>query len=73
MPEQIGDAWDDALSADRPCVLEAVTDPELPPLPPHITLEQARHFMSALAGDSNAFEVIRHSFAQKIVEFLPGR
>jgi len=72
-PEQIGDAWDDALSADRPCVIEVVTDPEVPPLPPHITLEQARHFTEAVAGDRNALEVIRHSFAQKLVEFLPGR
>jgi pyruvate dehydrogenase (quinone) len=72
-PEQIGDAWDDALSADRPCVIEAVTDPEVPPLPPHITVEQARHFIEALAGEPSALEVIRHSFAQKVVEFLPGR
>src|SRR5512146_3253434 len=34
-PEQIGPAWDAALSADRPCVVEAVADPEVPPLPPH--------------------------------------
>jgi pyruvate dehydrogenase (quinone) len=72
-PEQIGDAWDAALSADRPCVLEAITDPEVPPLPPHITVEQARNFMEAVAGDPSARHVIRHSFAQKIVEFLPGR
>ena len=34
-PEKIGDAWDDVLSADRPAVLEVVTDPNVPPLPPH--------------------------------------
>ena len=47
-PEQIADAWQQALSADRPVVLEAVTDPDVPPLPPHITLEQAKAMMSAL-------------------------
>ena len=43
-PEQIGAAWDEALAADRPVVLEAITDPDVPPLPPHITFEQATHF-----------------------------
>jgi pyruvate dehydrogenase (quinone) len=72
-PEQIGDAWDTALSADRPCLIEAVTDPEVPPLPPHITVEQARNFMEAVVGDPSALHVIRHSFAQKLVELLPRR
>jgi thiamine pyrophosphate-dependent acetolactate synthase large subunit-like protein len=40
-PEQIGPAWDEALAANRPVVIEAVTDPEVPPLPPHITLKEA--------------------------------
>src|SRR5215467_2179050 len=47
-PAAIGDAWDQALSADRPVVVEAITDPDVPPLPPHITLEQARHFASSI-------------------------
>jgi pyruvate dehydrogenase (quinone) len=73
-PEHVGPAWDDALACDRPVVYEAVTDPEVPPLPPHITLEQARSLASALRkGDPNAAEVIRQSFKQKIAEFLPGR
>ncbi|MGZ4387770.1 MAG: thiamine pyrophosphate-requiring protein [Gaiellaceae bacterium] len=73
-PENVGAAWDDALAADRPCVLEAITDPEVPPLPPHITVQQARHFMQAIrSGDPNARRMIRQSFAEKIVEFLPGR
>ena len=38
-PEQLGAAWDEALAADRPVVLEVKTDPEVPPLPPHITPE----------------------------------
>jgi pyruvate dehydrogenase (quinone) len=47
-PEAIGAAWDRALAADRPTVLEMVTDPNVPPLPPHITFEQARAYLSAL-------------------------
>jgi pyruvate dehydrogenase (quinone) len=45
-PEEVGPAWDAALSADRPVVLEAYTDPNVPPLPPHITLKQAAAYSS---------------------------
>jgi pyruvate dehydrogenase (quinone) len=73
-PDLVGQAWDEALASDRPVVLEAITDPEVPPLPPHITIEQAKHFMKAImAGDPDARRMIRQSFAEKIVEFLPGR
>jgi pyruvate dehydrogenase (quinone) len=50
-PEKVGAAWDEALHADRPCVVSFRTDPEVPPLPPHITLEQARNFTAALLRD----------------------
>ncbi len=73
-PEQVGPAWDEALNADRPVVYEAITDPEVPPLPPHITIEQAKALSSALlAGDPNAGRIVRQSFSQKVQEFLPGR
>jgi pyruvate dehydrogenase (quinone) len=52
-PEQIASAWDAALSADRPVVIDAVVDPNVPPLPPHITLQQSKSFlMSVLKGDT---------------------
>jgi pyruvate dehydrogenase (quinone) len=73
-PDQVGPAWDEALRADRPVVLEAVTDPEVPPLPPHITIEQAKALSSALlAGDPHSSRIVRQSFRQKMQEFLPGR
>jgi pyruvate dehydrogenase (quinone) len=73
-PEQVGPAWDEALNADRPVVYEAVTDPEVPPLPPHITIEQAKALTSALmSGDPDAGRIIKQSFSQKLQEFLPGR
>jgi pyruvate dehydrogenase (quinone) len=73
-PEAVGPAWDEALAADRPVVYEAVTDPEVPPLPPHITLAQAKALASALRkGDPDAGRIIKQSFRQKIEEFLPGR
>ncbi len=72
--EQVGPAWDEALRSDRPVVLEAITDPSVPPLPPHITIEQAKALSSALlAGDPDARDIVKQSFRQKVEEFLPGR
>jgi pyruvate dehydrogenase (quinone) len=73
-PAEVGDCWDRALAADRPTVLEVVTDPETPPLPPHITLEQAKSFASAVVkGDSGAKRIIRQSLRQKLPGAVPGR
>jgi pyruvate dehydrogenase (quinone) len=47
-PQDIAPAWERALAADRPTVVEMVTDPNVPPLPPHITFEQAKAYLSAL-------------------------
>jgi len=64
-PEAIGPAWDQALASDRPVVLEAITDPNVPPLPPHITLEQAKGYISALIkGDPDALGIIKQSFRE---------
>ena len=63
-----------AFSADRPFVIDAVVDPDVPPLPPHITVAEARSLMKALRkGDPDSRGVIVESFKQKILEFLPGR
>ena len=73
-PEAVGPAWDEALAADRPVVYEAVTDPNVPPLPPHITIEQAKALtMALIGGDPDAGGIVRQSFKQKMEEFLPGR
>ena len=72
-PEQVAPAWERVLSADRPAILEAVTDPEVPPLPPHISLEQAANFASAALKDPGRKAMIMHSIRQKLAEFVPGR
>src|SRR5919206_162409 len=73
-PEDIGDAWQQAFAADRPFVIDAVCDPNVPPLPPHIRTDQARSLVSALRkGDPEARGVITQSFKEKVLEFLPGR
>ena len=61
-PDTVGDAWDEALRADRPVLLEVYTDPEVPPMPPHVTLEQVTAYLSALRkGDPEALNMIRAS------------
>src|SRR5947207_3743762 len=73
-PDEIEGAWDDAFSSDRPVVVDALCDPSEPPLPPHISVKQARAFVSALRkGDPHGRDVISRSFQDEILEVLPGR
>ena len=73
-PEQLGDVWEQALAAQRPVVIEVKTDPEVPPLPPHVTLEQARHFARALMqGDPAEASVIANTAGQVIASVIPGK
>jgi pyruvate dehydrogenase (quinone) len=73
-PDQIGAAWDRVLGADRPAVLEAVTDPNVPPMPPHITLEQAKAFASSvLKGDADALGFITQTVKDAAQSYLPRK
>jgi pyruvate dehydrogenase (quinone) len=76
-PHDIVPGWEEALSADRPVVINAYVDPEVPPLPPHITFEQAKNYMTALfKGEPNAMRVISQSakgMAETYKSYLPGR
>ncbi len=72
-PDRMGEAWDEALRCDKPVVLEVKTDPEVPPLPPHITFKQAKNFMSALAkGDQHEGRMIAGAARQLLGSILPG-
>jgi pyruvate dehydrogenase (quinone) len=53
-PKQLGDAWDEALSADCPAVIEVKTDREIAPLPPHVSFAEARKFLSSVAREKSA-------------------
>lgn len=71
-PEVLGTAWDEALAADRPVLLEVKTDPEVPPLPPHITLEQAKHFTeAAIKGDPEEVGMLKGAARQILSKILP--
>ena len=71
--ERLGAAWDEALKSDRPVVIEVKSDPEIPPLPPHITLAQAKAFASRLmAGDPEQGNMLRDTARQVLSAVLPG-
>jgi len=73
-PDQVGAAWEAALAADKPFVLDMVTDPNVPPLPPHITLEQARHFMGVLVkGDPESGSMIVNTARSLVGSILPSK
>jgi pyruvate dehydrogenase (quinone) len=76
--ERIGEVWDEALRSDRPVVIEALVDPEVAPMPPHITSDMTKKFVRAfLRGDPETLGVIKKGGRQKLQEFkesvVPGR
>jgi pyruvate dehydrogenase (quinone) len=72
-PDRVGAAWDEALSADRPVILEAYTDPNVPPLPPHITLKDAKNFMLMMRDEPELGSVLKNSAKELLTSILPGK
>ena len=73
-PDELGPAWERVLAADRPAVLDVYCDPEVPPIPPHATWEQAESAAQALLkGDPEAGHLVVQGLKTKVQEFLPGR
>src|SRR6185312_3250645 len=71
-PEEIGAAWEEVLSADRPAVLEAITDPDVPTIPPHISFDEMVKFTRTLIkGDPNEAGIIRQTFKDILEGVLP--
>lgn len=72
-PDEVTAAWESALAADRPCVLDFVTDPAVPPIPPHASLEQIEAAASSvLKGDSDRTAMVKQGFKAKIQDLLLG-
>lgn len=70
--DQLGDAWDLALGADRPVLLDVRCDPSVPPIPPHATLDQAKSLSAALVkGDEDAWDIVKQGAKQKVQQYLP--
>ncbi|MBV8683053.1 MAG: thiamine pyrophosphate-requiring protein [Caulobacteraceae bacterium] len=72
-PDDVGDAWEEALNSDRPVILEAYTDPNVPPLPPHITLKDARHFMLSLKDEPELGSVLKNTAKQVFESVVPHK
>jgi pyruvate dehydrogenase (quinone) len=72
-PEKVGASWDEALAADRPVILEFYTDPNVPPLPPHITFKDAENFMSMIPSEPELGSVLKNSAKELVSSVLPGR
>jgi pyruvate dehydrogenase (quinone) len=71
-PNDIESAIDYAMQADRPVVLDVVTDPNVPPLPPHISIKQAKAFASSvLKGDEDSWEMIKQTYKDVVESYLP--
>ncbi|NGO09699.1 thiamine pyrophosphate-requiring protein [Streptomyces sp. HC44] len=72
-PEDVEAGWRAGLEADGPAVIEFLTDPAVPPIPPHATWEQMEATAaSILKGDSDRTSMVRQGLKAKIQEFLPG-
>jgi pyruvate dehydrogenase (quinone) len=72
-PDALGRAWDEALKADRPAVLDVICDPDVPPIPPHATFEQVKSLAGAvLHGDEDTWGFAKQGLKQKVQQYLPG-
>lgn len=66
-PDEIGRGWEEVLSADRPAVYDAITDPNVPPLPPHINFEQMVKFSKTLIkGDPKEIGIIKQTYKEMV-------
>jgi pyruvate dehydrogenase (quinone) len=71
-PEQLGAAWDEAFNADRPVIMNVYADPNVPPLPPHITFKDAKNFVTMMASEPELGSVLKNSVKQVLANVLPG-
>jgi pyruvate dehydrogenase (quinone) len=73
-PDELADVWRDALSADRPTVLDVYTDPDMPPIPPHATWDQFKAATAAvLSGDEDRVGFVKTGLKTKAQEFMPHK
>ncbi|ELS57751.1 thiamine pyrophosphate-requiring protein [Streptomyces viridochromogenes] len=73
-PEDVEAGWRAGLEADGPAVIEFLTDPAVPPIPPHATWDQMEATAaSILKGDADRGSMVKQGFKAKVQEFLPGR
>jgi pyruvate dehydrogenase (quinone) len=72
-PDEVPAAWDEAIAARQPCLIEFHTDPAIPPIPPHATWDQlVKATESVVRGDTDRVDVIKEGVKSKLQEVLPG-
>ncbi len=73
-PEGVAAGWEAAFASDRPCVLEMVTDPNVPPLPPDVSPKQAKaYFAALLKGDPDALAIVKASIKETWEGWFPPK
>lgn len=72
-PEKLGAAWDEAFAADRPVIMNVYADPNVPPLPPHITFKDAKNFLTMMATEPELGSVLKNSAKELLASVLPGK
>lgn len=70
-PEKLGAAWDRAFAADRPVIMNVYADPNVPPLPPHVTFKDAKDFLTVTASAPELGSVSKNSGKEILVSVLP--
>ena len=72
-PELLGAAWDEAFAADRPVIMNVYADPNVPPLPPHITFKDAKNFLTMMGTEPELVSVVKNSAKELLASVLPGK
>jgi pyruvate dehydrogenase (quinone) len=72
--EDIIPVIDRAMASQKPVLVDVLSDPNVPPLPPHISFKQMKAFTSAVAkGDVNAWDMIKQTYKDVIENYLPHK
>ena len=71
-PDKLAAGWEEALSCGKPCVLEVYADPNVPPLPPHISLQDAKNFMTSMATEPELGSVLKNTVKEVVSSVFHG-
>ena len=74
-PQQLPSSLDEAFAMNKPVLVEAVTDPSVPMMPPHISFDQIKKFSKSIlfGGDSDAKDIIKQTYKEVVDEYFPGK
>ncbi|HEY6978126.1 MAG TPA: thiamine pyrophosphate-requiring protein [Chitinophagaceae bacterium] len=73
-PAHVPVAFDEAMKMRKPVLVEAVTDPAVPMLPPHISVNQTKKFFSSLfKGDSDAWDMVKQTYKDVVDGYFPSK